>query len=262
MFSIIIPSYNSAAYIEQALSSILMQREIGLEVEIIIVDGQSSDNTLQLLEKYQRRINHLIVEPDDGPANAINKGLALASGELLTWLNADDIYQPKALKRVADIYTSQREASFYFGRCSIIDEQSHEIRSWITRFKELFFPINSHFVFQCINYISQPATFFTRDAYHQAGPLREDMVAAWDYEFFLRLWHQGKGVLVNSSPIASFRWHEQSISGQNFTIQFKEELDAALKDAGKLSVQGIIHRAVRWGIVGAYSAMATKRRVF
>ena len=258
-FSIIIPSYNSAAFLEETLHSIVMQRADSIEVELIVIDGKSSDGTPEILEKYRDSIDILVVEPDTGPANAINKGLALATGEIVAWLNTDDVYKPGTLKRVADVFRTENQVAFGFGKCSIVDEQSIEIRQGITRFKELFFPLNSRFTYQCINYISQPATFFSREAYKQAGPLREDMVAAWDYEFFLRLWHQGHGHCIQGPPLSSFRWHEQSISGQNFHLQFKEELDAAIQDAGRFSLQTLLHTCVRWGIVGIYSLMALLR---
>lgn len=259
LFSVIVPSYNSAAFIEETLHSIVTQRDEGIEVELIVVDGGSDDDTPRILEKYRESIDILVVEPDTGPANAINKGLALAKGEVLAWLNADDVYIAGTLQRVADAFRTENGGAFGFGRCSIVDEQSIEIRQGITRFKEMFFPLNARFTYQCINYISQPATFFTKDAFRKAGPLREDMVAAWDYEFFLRLWRQGRGYCIKGGPLASFRWHEQSISGQNFHLQFKEELDAAIQDAGRISLQSLLHTGVRWGIVGAYSAMAFLR---
>ncbi len=116
-------------------------------------------------------------------------------------------------------------------------------------------------MFQSINYVSQPALFFRRDILDDSSEyLKENMVAAWDYVFMLRLWHYGKGVLVPGGPLAAFRWHTGSISGQFFRTQFKEELDATISDAGKWSAQAILHRGVRHGIVGAYSLMALTRK--
>jgi hypothetical protein len=109
--------------------------------------------------------------------------------------------------------------------------------------------------------MSQPALFFRREIIdNETSLLREDMVAAWDYELFLRLWHYGKAVYIPGPPLAAFRWYGDSISGQNFSIQFKEELEAAKADAGKWSPQVLLHHLVRWGIVGIYSAMAGARK--
>lgn len=237
----------------------LQQREKGIEIEYIVVDGGSTDGSHSLLEKYRSEINTLIIEKDSGPANAINKGLALACGDIVSWLNADDIYYPHVFGRVKQIFEKDPQVALCFGKCPIIDENGVEIRPFITRFKECFFPFSSEVTFQCINYISQPTLFFRREAMVNAGCLREDMVAAWDYEFMLKLWHYGKGAVIPGGPIAAFRWHEQSISGQNYHIQFKEELDAVIAALGRWKIQVLLHHCVRGGIVGAYHGMATFR---
>ncbi len=258
-FSIIVPSYNSGKYLEQTLNSILVQRHVGTDLELIVVDGGSTDITTEILQQFKAEIDHLIVEPDTGPANAINKGLILATGDILAWLNADDIYYPNALMRAEEVMEKEPKASFCFGKCVIINEQGLEIRQPVTRFKELFFPISSRFTFQCINYISQPAMFFRRNVREKIGLLREDMVAAWDYEFILRLWQDGNGVLVPGERLSAFRWHDQSISGQHFKIQFKEEYDVAVAESGVFSLQNLLHFFTRWGIIGAYSVMSALR---
>lgn len=258
-FSIITPNYNGEMFLEETIASVLQQRENGIDLEYIVVDGESNDRSHAILDKYGDGIDQLIVERDSGPADAINKGLKAATGDIVAWLNADDVYYPKALNRVKEIFHADSSIAFAFGKCPIIDEKGSEIRNGITRFKEFFFPLNSRFTYQCINYISQPAMFFSRKALLQAGLLRTDMVAAWDYEFILRLWREGAGVSIPDHPISAFRWHEQSISGQNFGIQFKEEFDAAAADAGKFSTQTLIHAFVRWGIVGAYKGMQVMR---
>ncbi len=258
-FSIITPNYNGETFLEKTILSILEQRGQGVDLEYIVIDGGSTDGSIEILEKYKNEIDVLIVAEDDGPADAINKGFALATGDIFAWLNADDIYFPNALNRVAECFQSSSSPVFVFGKCPIVDIQQKEIRSGITKFKELFFPFSCRFTFQCINYISQPAMFFLKDAYQNAGCLRTDMIAAWDYEFILRLWHQGKGKCLQGAPLAAFRWHEESISGQNFNVQFQEEFEYAVKDAGKFSLQAMIHYCVRVGIVTIYSAMSWAR---
>ena len=260
-FSIITPNYNGERFLERTLQSIIRQREDGIDLELIVVDGMSSDGSLRILEKYREEITHLVIEKDSGPANAINKGLTLASGNVVAWLNADDLYYPGALARVLEVFTQHKDAALCFGRCPIIDENGVEIRKFITLFKEWFFTFSCEFTYQCINYISQPALFFHRDALSNAGPLREDMVAAWDYEFILRLWSFGKGIVIPGEPIAAFRWHEQSISGQNYKIQFQEELAAVIAKLGKWKMQVLLHHCARCGIVGAYDGMTLSRNL-
>jgi len=261
LFSVITPNFNGVTFLEQTICSVLQQRKKGIELEYIVVDGGSTDGSHAIIDKYRRDISVLIIEKDSGPANAINKGLSLASGDIVSWLNADDIYYSNVFERVKHTLVMNPLAGFCFGRCPIINDNGEEIRAFITRFKECFFPLSSEFTFQCINYISQPALFFRREAMLDVGRLREDMVAAWDYEFILRLWLYGKGAVIPDGQIAAFRWHEQSISGQNFHVQFKEELDAVIAALGKWKIQVLLHHCVRWSIVGAYTWMANLRKL-
>lgn len=259
-FTVITPNFNGEAYLEKAVRSVLAQRLSGVELEYILVDGGSTDRSMEIVDRYALQIDRIISEPDSGPAAAINKGLAMATGDILSWLNADDFYFPHALKRAGAVMAKYPDAPFCFGACPIIDGEEQEIRRAITRFKEAFFPLSSRFTLQCLNYVSQPAMFFRRSAQEKAGMLREDWTAAWDYDFLLRLWRQGRAVRVRGTPLAAFRWHEGSIGGRSFFIQFKEELDAVVQDAGPSAPQTLIHHGVRWGIVGIYLLMAWLRK--
>jgi glycosyltransferase involved in cell wall biosynthesis len=258
-FSIITPNKNSGRFLEETIRSVISQKEFDIDLEYIVIDGGSTDESLKIIRSYEQDISQIISEPDQGPVSAINKGLRLASGEIVAWLNADDRYHPGALKRVTKIMTEYPEKALCFGACRIIDEAGLEIRRGITRFKEAFFPISSQFTIQCLNYISQPAMFFRRSSLEAAGYLRKDLVAAWDYDFILRLWRQGGAAYVPGPPLSDFRRHPASISARRFTLQFKEEFDVAASDAGWLSPQTWIHWIVRWGIVGAYTLMAASR---
>lgn len=257
--SVITPNFNGVRFLEECIESVAVQRKDGLDVEYTVADGGSTDGSLELLKRRGQDVTTLVVEKDTGPANAINKALRRATGDVLCWLNADDKYFPGALKRVVEVMDKNPTKALCFGHCPIVDEYGREIRVGITRFKEMYFPISSRFTIQCINYISQPAMFFRRPAFEVAGPLREDLKCAWDYDFILRLWRQGGAVRVGNPPLAVFRWHEKSISGQHFRLQFKEEWDAAARDAGRFSLQALIHLGVRWGIVWSYTMMARRR---
>jgi glycosyltransferase involved in cell wall biosynthesis len=259
--SVITPNYNGARFLEASLRSVREQAGSGVEVEHIVVDGGSTDGSIAILERFRSGLARVICEPDHGPASAINKGLRLATGDVVAWLNADDCYRPGALRRVADVMQAHPRKVLCFGHCPIINEDGSEIRRGITRFKEMFFPFSSRFVIQSINYVSQPAMFFRRSAYLAAGPLREDLSYAWDYDFILRLWRQGGAVTIAGPALAEFRWHPGSLSGQGFVRQFEEELQAAVADAGRYSLQAVLHRGVRWGIVTIYRLMARSRGV-
>ena len=258
--SVITPSYNSGRFIEETVKSVLAQRDTpGLELEYIVVDGKSTDNTLEVLEPYRDSIAHLISEPDNGPTSALNKGFRLATGDLLAWINADDVYEPDAFAKCLETMKRHPGRALYFGRCRIVDLEGHEIRRGITRFKNAFFPFSCRPLIQSINYVSQPAMFFTRAAYEKAGELREDLKAAFDYEFILRLWRCGGACAIPSPAISNFRWYPGSISGSTFRRQFQEEFDAAVSDAGRFSPQALAHWFVKHGIIWSYGRMEQKR---
>jgi len=259
-FTIITTNKNGRRFLEETIRSVISQKGSGVDLEYIVIDGGSTDDSLEIIRHYEQDISQIISEPDRGPVSAINKGLRLASGEIVAWLNADDRYHPGTLKKVAQVMAAHPKRALCFGACRIIDEEGREIRRGITRFKEAFFPLSSRFTIQCLNYISQPAMFFRRSALEIAGYIREDLVAAWDYDFILRIWRQGGAVHVSGVPLADFRWHPGSISARRFSIQFKEEFDAAARDAGWLAPQTWIHGIVRWGIVGIYMLMAASRQ--
>lgn len=258
-FSIITPNFNGARFLEESIRSVQVQAGPGVELEHIVMDGGSTDDSLAILRRYRAGMAHLVSEKDNGAASAINKGLSLATGEIVGWLNSDDRYHRETLARVADVMEKHPDKALCFGHCPIVDEHGNEIRRGITRFKEMFFPFSCRFAIQSINYISQPAMFFRRTALVKAGFLREDLKAAWDYDLTLRLWRQGGAVHVPGGPLADFRWHPGSISGQGFVRQFQEELDAAITDAGRYSLQALLHRGVRWGIVTIYGLMERRR---
>ena len=258
--SVITPSFNCGRFIEATIRSVLAQRANGgAKVEYIVVDGASSDGTPAILERYRREIDVVVSEPDRGPADAINKGLRLATGDYIAWLNADDLYAPEALARLLDRARRRPGRALYFGRCRIVDAGGAEIRRPITRFKNAFFPFSCRPLIQTINYVSQPAAFFSAAAVREAGFLREDLKAAFDYDYVLRLWRIGGGCVIPGPPVADFRWHPGSISGQTFRRQFQEELDLACADAGRWSPQALLHRLVRFGIVTIYGWMAARR---
>jgi len=257
--TVITPSRNSERFLERTLRSVAAQRSPELSVEHIIMDGGSTDDTEALVWQSAHPDTHFVSSKDSGPADAINKGLALATGEYLCWLNSDDFYAPDALERaVAALERAPRKA-FCFGHCPIVDADGKEIRPFVTRFKEFWYPLSCRFVFRTLNYISQPATVFRKSAFEAAGPLRTDLKAAWDYEFFLRLWRHGGGVRMKRPPLAFFRWTPDSISGRNFALQFRESAECAARDAGRFAPSALLHRVCSFLIVLCYRRMSGRR---
>ncbi|MBQ7667360.1 MAG: hypothetical protein IJS46_05120, partial [Kiritimatiellae bacterium] len=155
----------------------------------------------------------------------------------------------------ADALRRRPGAAFCFGRCRIVDADGREIRRGVTAFKNFWFPFSSHFAIRTLNYISQPAQFFRREAREKAGFLRLDLKAAWDYDWTLRLWRCGGAARIPGPPVSSFRWTPGSISGSGYRRQFAEELAVARADAGRFAPSSLLHLLVARGIVFCYDRM-------
>ena len=210
--SIITPSLNQDRFIERTISSVLNQKG-DFDVEYIIVDGKSTDNTLDIIRKYEKSLTW-ISEKDRGQSDAINKGLAMASGELLAWLNSDDTYDPGAFAEVAERYREQ-PFKWCIGNCRNIDEHDREIRECITKYK--MFDCR-HFSYRRLlsrNFISQPTVFFTVQVYRETGPLNLNCHLAMDYEYWLRIGKKYSPLYVDKF-LADFRWHNNSKCSQNY----------------------------------------------
>ncbi len=255
--TVLTPNYNGGRWLARCMDSVLSQQLApGDELEYILLDGSSTDGSLSIAWDRRSRLTAIISEKDRGPAFALNKGFQRATGDLIGWLNSDDVYRPGALAAAAAAARAHPKASFFFGKCRIVNEAGREIRGFPTLVKNVCFPFSCRFLIQCINYVSQPASWFRRTALEAVGgKMRTDFKAAFDYDLMLRLWRQGGGVRISGAPLADFQWHSGSISGTHFERQFEEEWRAAVEDAGRHSLQAFLHAGVRHGIVACYRIM-------
>ena len=155
------------------------------DLECIIIDGGSTDDSLGIIKKYEDRLRW-VSEKDQGQSDAINKGFNMASGDILAWLNSDDTYEPDALSEVADQYKKTR-FNCCFGNCKNIDEDDREIRKAITKYKVFESKRYSYRRLLSKDFISQPAVFFTRNVYQEVGPLDLNCHYSMDYDYWLRM---------------------------------------------------------------------------
>jgi glycosyltransferase involved in cell wall biosynthesis len=180
--SVIIPSLNQGKYLEECIKSILIQNYPNLE--LFIIDGQSTDQTISIIKQYEHEIDYWVSEADQGQSDAINKGLAIANGELLAWLNADDFYLPKALDKVVDVYCSDTNSPFYFGNGLRVDKNGNVI-------KEFFPPdslkFNRDALLLGLNYILQPSTFINHQYLQEVGFLDVSLHYGMDSDLWMRL---------------------------------------------------------------------------
>jgi len=179
MISIITPSYNQGKYIEENILSVMAQNYP--DFEHIIVDGCSTDETSQVLGRYPHLT--VICESDKGQADAVNKGLSIAKGNIIGWLNSDDTYYPGVFESVARVIDPQRGIFIAMGRCAYIDATGRPTgREHPSEFR------SHHRVVQIWKdyTIPQPAVFFHKEVYARCGGLDESLYFALDYDLFLR----------------------------------------------------------------------------
>lgn len=256
--SIITPSYNQAGYLRAAIESVQSQRG-AFALEHIVVDGGSTDGSLDVLRAYGGAVRW-ISEPDDGQADALNKGLAMAAGDVVGWLNSDDLYEPGALDAVAQVFAAEPATQWVYGKVRVVDADGREIRRWITRYKNLRMRRWSYAKLLAENWISQMGVFWRRDAGAEVGPFRTDLNWCMDYDYWLRLGQRWPGRFVDRY-LAAFRWYPTSKSGAGFARQFREESAVARAHAnGRHRWAMACHRLHAAKIVAAYSVMQALRR--
>ncbi|OHB72541.1 MAG: hypothetical protein A2W23_03590 [Planctomycetes bacterium RBG_16_43_13] len=208
--SVITPSYNQASYIEQTIQSVLMQKG-NFELEHLIIDGGSTDGTIDILKKYNDKIQW-ISEKDHGQSHAINKGFSMAKGAIIGWLNSDDLYEHGAIQKAVSMFTHNSSCQWVAGRCRIIDENGSEIRKSITRYKNKWLSRYSYDRLLVENFISQPAVFFRKSFLDKIGQLDETLHYIMDYDLWLRMGAIENPVTINDS-LASFRYYSNSKTG-------------------------------------------------
>lgn len=212
--SIITPSFNQGSYIEETINSVLSQTYEN--IEYIIIDGGSTDSTISILSKYEGKVSAVISEPDAGQADAINKGLRMASGEFLTWLNSDDLLERDAIERCVNEFLENPGIGFVYGNVKLINERSVVVGmlngEQVSR-PSVFFNLDLP--------IPQQGGVWRRDVSNAIGLLDDQWHYVLDREFFLRICLNSDVRYLNET-LGSFRLHHQSKSVSNGTAWISE----------------------------------------
>lgn len=199
---------NGSGYIEATIRSILEQKYPNLEY--IVVDGGSTDGTIEIIRKYERDIAHWESGPDNGVYDALNKGFAKSTGEIMGWLNASDMLQPGGLRVVGGVLTAMPEVEWITGHPTKFDASGRNCEVLpLPRWSRVRFLAGAD------KYIQQESTFWRRALWEKAGGgLSTEYRAEGDYELWVRFFRHAKLYTVDA-PIGGYRTHEGSLSGSN-----------------------------------------------
>jgi glycosyltransferase involved in cell wall biosynthesis len=200
LVSIITPSYNQAQYLEQTIISVLEQ-DYPL-IEFLLVDGNSTDGSQEIIKKYASRITWWISEPDQGQAEAINKGLKRVKGEIVAWLNSDDYYLPGAVTKAVSAFQTQPSTSIVYGDVLAVDADGHQMKKLHYRQWDLIDLMK-------FNIIGQPSVFFRREILDKIGFLDPSLQFLLDHQLWLRL-IQRAPMLYLPETLSAARFHNQS----------------------------------------------------
>jgi glycosyltransferase involved in cell wall biosynthesis len=222
--SIITPSYNQAQYLEETILSVLNQGYPNLEY--IVIDGGSTDNSVEIIKKYEQHISYWVSEKDAGQSDAINKGFAKATGDILAWLNSDDLYLPRVLHFVAEQLDSAK-AEFLFAD-SIHMREEKRLKVYGSNV------VRSHQMHNLllIDYIIQPSSFWTRKAWEVTGVLDQTLHYAFDWEWFIRAKLAGVDFKPRTRALSIYRIHSIQKTGTGGDSRLNEMLEVVHRHTG------------------------------
>jgi len=211
--TVVTPSLNQGRFLEETILSVLGQQYPNLEY--IIMDGGSTDGSVEIIRKYQQHLAWWVSEDDGGQAAAINTAFARASGDILAWLNSDDMYLPGTLSHIAPRLDPQKP-ELLFGNClHFVQDSSIAFGSHVRQSHE-------ETDLTLTDYLIQPSTFWTRKAWQQTGALDESLDFAFDWEWFLRALTAGVAFLPEDKYLSVYRIHKDHKTGTGGERRRKE----------------------------------------
>jgi glycosyltransferase involved in cell wall biosynthesis len=198
LVSIVTPSYNQGQFLEKTILSVLDQDYPDLEYYVI--DGGSTDRSVEIIKKYQDRLAGWVSETDQGQTDAINKGFSLCRGEIMAWLNSDDIYYPGAVRSAVDKLLADPSAGMVYGDTNLIDKDDNVVGKFNAQ------QTNYRRLMQGGVYIPQPAAFWRRGLWDQVGPLDPSFYFAMDYDLWVKFSKVSR-IIYTPRLWAGFRIH-------------------------------------------------------
>jgi glycosyltransferase involved in cell wall biosynthesis len=196
--TIVTPSYNQAPYLEATIRSVLDQDYP--RIEYIVMDGGSTDGSVEIIKKYADRLAFWTSEPDEGQTDAINKGFARAKGEIIAWLNSDDVYRPGAIAEAVAFMQTHPDIGMVYGNADYIDGEGNII-GWFPAAETDYKRLRRGYV-----HIPQQAAFFRASVWRMVGPLDPSFYFAMDYDLWVRI-ASVSAIRYQPRTWAAFRLH-------------------------------------------------------
>ncbi|CAN5890445.1 hypothetical protein BH11VER1_BH11VER1_00560 [soil metagenome] len=198
--SIVTPSYNQARYLEETMLSILDQNYPNLEY--LVMDGGSNDGSVEIIKKHQTRLTHWQSAPDGGQAAAVRDGLNRATGDIMAWLNSDDLFMPGSLHHVADYFARHPEVDLVYGNRIVINEKSYDVGRWVL-------PAHDGELLMWADFIPQETMFWRRSVYEKIGGMDGSFQFALDWDILLRFQKAGARMVRLPYFLGAFRIHSE-----------------------------------------------------
>jgi len=215
--SIVTPSFNQAKFLEETILSVLNQTY--KDIEYIIIDGGSTDGSIDIIKKYESKLKYWVSEKDDGQSDAINKGFEKCSGEIFAYLNSDDVLENDAVEKVVHTFHQNNTTAVVYGKCSTIDEKGATIHTHQGAQADFNWLLS----IGMLPKVFQPACFFNKNIILRKPFFRNDLHYVMDYEFMLYA-SKELSIYFIDQPLAKYRVHSSSKTTSQSILMYEEKM--------------------------------------
>ncbi len=227
LVSLIVPSFNQGVFLERTLISLLNQTYPN--IEYIIIDGGSTDNTTQIIKKYEKFITYWVSEKDNGQSDAINKGLRVAKGKYVNWIGSDDILLPSAVDVMVDVLEKDNNVGLVYGACVFIDENDKILKKY--SFPDMTL---ENFLYKKHSTIAQPSSLMRMDLVKEVGFLDTNLHYCMDYDLWIKLIKKSRFANLGEKILSGCRLHNSSKTVGSFNKMALEKIKVNRRYSGNI----------------------------